>query len=64
MITAEELDRAVAAGKVSLTHRNKKSVRCQCCGRWQPPGVALKVFVDGHDRGYLGPECTRGLGDD
>ena len=64
MITAEELDRALAAGKVQLTRTNQRPVHCECCGRPCAPGTVVRVFVDGHARGFLGPECRIGMGDD
>lgn len=50
-----ELDAALAAGVVQLTRPNARPVRC-CrvgCRRLCGVGVARRLWLDGHARGFL-----------
>jgi hypothetical protein len=53
LVSVEELDRALEAGKVQYGRLNFKTVRCAVmgCRRLCGPGEARKLFVDGIRRG-------------
>jgi hypothetical protein len=63
MVTAGELDRAVAAGKVQLTRANARPVKCGHCRALCPRGQAVRLWIDGHKRGFLClAKCAKGVG--
>lgn len=62
-VSVEEFDRALAAGKVRFTRRNQRPVICQCCRQRCLPGCAVRLFVDGHPRGFVCFTCTKGMGE-
>jgi hypothetical protein len=60
-ISPDELDVAVQAGKVKITVANQRVVHCTCCRILVAEGAGRRVWVDGFCRGFLGPECWKGL---
>jgi hypothetical protein len=57
MVTAEELDRAVAMGRAELTRTNKKPIRCVRCSTLCDIDGARRLIIDGQVRGFLCPPC-------
>ena len=62
MITAEELDRALAAGKVQLTRTNQRPVHCECCGRPCAPGQRCGCSWMATPGGFSGRNVGSGWG--
>lgn len=63
VVTATELDRAVAAGRTELTRANARAVRCTLrdCRVIIAPGEGRRLFIDGHARGFLCARDARGV---
>lgn len=59
MVTAAELDRALAAGKAEITRTNARPVRCAVieCRRLCGVGQARRLWIDGHKRGFVCQSC-------
>lgn len=59
VVTGEELDRAIAAGKAELTRANARPVRCAIkgCRRLCGTGQARRLWIDGHKRGFACQSC-------
>lgn len=60
LVTPEELDRALKARKVQITGRaNSRAVRCvvSSCRTLLAVGEGRRLWIDGHRRGFIGPEC-------
>jgi hypothetical protein len=59
MITAEELDRAAAAGVVAFGRGNARPVRCsvQTCRRLMGVNQAKRIYVDATGRGFACGAC-------
>jgi hypothetical protein len=53
-VSDEELDRALAAGKLELTRPNARAVSCVrvSCRRIVGPEQARQLWIDGHKRGF------------
>jgi hypothetical protein len=53
LVTVDEFDIALAAGKASFGRLNYRDVRCAImgCRKVCGPGEARKLFIDGHRRG-------------
>jgi hypothetical protein len=63
MVSAAELDTAIAARRVELTRRNARPVRCtlETCRRLCKVGEAARLWIDGHKRGFLCLRCAKEL---
>ena len=63
MVTAAELDRAVAAGTAEVTRPNARPIRCTVveCRRSCLVGQARRLWIDGHLRGFACPPCAAGV---
>ena len=57
MVTAEQLDIAVAAGVARVAGPNLRPCRCAVCGRLCGDGQARRLWIDGHRRGYVCRSC-------
>lgn len=60
-IGVDELEVAVKESKVRLTVPNVRPVHCCCCRILVEEGAGRRLWVDGFCRGFLGPECWKGL---
>lgn len=59
-VGAEEMDRALKAGRVQITGRaNARPVRCNIasCRTLLAVGVGRRLYIDNIRRGFIGPEC-------
>ena len=59
-VGAEEMDRAVQAGRVQITGRaNSRVVRCivSSCRKLLAVGEGRRLYIDATRRGFIGPEC-------
>lgn len=54
-VSDDELDRALAAGRLELTRPNARAIRCTraSCSRIIGEGQARRLYLDGVQRGYL-----------
>lgn len=59
----DELEVAMAAGKIRLTVRNKRPVFCCriACRKVVPEGTGRRLWVDGFARGFLCTDDARGI---